>query len=117
MLKKIFLAIFVVLNKFIFGLVRLGVATIYFIRRRFLWIVHALIFLYAFKHIHLLDDPQTFQAIGADERKHQFRAVLLLIGLIAFWLWEFGMAIWTYDWSKKNVSVESPYGNDKNDSQ
>ena len=105
MLKQIWLTIFSALNKFLFGVISLGIATIYFLGRRLLLITHVLIFLYAFKHIHILDDPLTFQLIGADERKNQLRAILLLTGLIVFWFWQFVMAIWSFNWS----SVDSAH--------
>lgn len=53
----------------------------------FIIFVHIGIFSYSFKHIHLLESPEAFSALGKDETSKQLRAILLILGLIIFWIY------------------------------
>jgi hypothetical protein len=87
-IKQLALAIYKAPNNFIFWLIRLCVASIYFVRRRLLWIAHAMIFLYAVNHIHFFESREEFKLIGREESSNQTKALLLILALMLFWVWK-----------------------------
>lgn len=53
----------------------------------FIFFLHIGIFSYASKHIHLLESPEVFSALGKDEMAKQFKAIALLFCLLLYWLY------------------------------
>ena len=96
-------AIYKAPNNFIFWVVRLCVVSIYFVRRRFLWIAHAMIFLYAVNHIHFFESREEFKLLGREESSNQTKALLLVVALILFWAWKASKALL----GKSDMSNES----------
>ena len=92
-IKRLALAIFKAPNNFIFWLIRLCVASIYFVRRRFLWVAHVMIFLYAVNHVHFFKSGEEFQLIGREESSNQTKALLLIVALMLFWAWKVSKAL------------------------
>lgn len=88
MFKKIFWAIYRAPNHLIYLLIKFAVACVYFVRRRYVWIAHALVFIYAYKHIHLFKSTIEFQLLIPQERRKQEIALLLLILLLCYWVWQ-----------------------------
>jgi hypothetical protein len=86
--KKIVVAVYEAPQKIIAKLLSLCLSFIGFLLDKVVWIVHAIILLYVFKHLHILDDPEVFDAIGADEKTKQLKAVTLLFGLLLYWVWK-----------------------------
>ena len=86
--KKIVVAVYEAPQKIIAKLLSLCLSFFGFLLDKVVWIIHAIIILYAFKHLHFLDDPEVFDAIGADEKTKQLKAVTLLFGLLLYWVWK-----------------------------
>jgi len=86
--KKIAVAVYEAPKKIIAKLLSLFLSFFGFLLDKVAWIIHAIILLYVFNHLHILNDPEVFDAIGADEKTKQLKALTLLFGLLLYWVWK-----------------------------
>ena len=114
-IKKILEAIIFVPNRIIYATIKGVIHLVKFLQSalNFLidykyWVIHGVVFIYIFKHgQHIL--TENFTALSASEKNKLSIAAILLICLIAFWLWKLLMAIWHFITSDKGENFESTF--------
>ena len=112
-IKKILEAIIFVPNRIIYATIKGVIHSVKFLvsALNFLvdyryWVIHGVVFIYIYKHgQHIL--TENFAALSAAEKNKLSIAAILLICLVAFWLWKLLMVIWHFITSDKNENLES----------